>query len=324
MNKKLLTIIEIIIWLLITVGLIIFGTKTFNDYLNSRKVIEAIFKDVDSIMIGSPVRLMGVQVGHVAQIRPINDEVVLKIVITDTTAKIPQKIKVGVESYGLAGSRSIEILPLDLTEKDKNIKITEPIRLNSLFEVQKTFADIISDYSESVLGIIGDKSEKELNSIKNSTEKSKNKVETITNILDENTNNLLLTSTKVNAILTSQNKNFSFIEPLQKNNSSSLAQTNKKINDFSELLGRCISEDYTADWANTFQEMNQNTANLKPKMQTFTSKSIKYYHNMNNTSENLKSFSGFVNTKFNKEKINQLHSNILELKTKIQPEDEDL
>ena len=62
MKKRLYLILEIFIWLLIAGGLIFLGVGFIRDRVSQRPTYEVAFKDVDNLMVGAPVRMMGINV----------------------------------------------------------------------------------------------------------------------------------------------------------------------------------------------------------------------------------------------------------------------
>ena len=69
---------ELLLWLvvvffIVAVSTIIYlnGVKKANDYT-------IFMQDVDGLIVGSPVRMMGIEVGHVIKLEPTNEEVYVK------------------------------------------------------------------------------------------------------------------------------------------------------------------------------------------------------------------------------------------------------
>ncbi len=126
-NKNILYIThsgEFLIWLIIIFIIVALSTvalfvkeKSINDY-------NIFMPDVDGLIVGSPVRMMGIQVGHVTKIQPTNEEVFVKFILTDDSVKIPQGTVATVEFSGMAGSKSLELyLPDKNTYIEKNTPI---------------------------------------------------------------------------------------------------------------------------------------------------------------------------------------------------------
>ncbi len=80
--------------------------------------------DVDGLIVGSPVRMMGIEVGHVVKIKPVKDEVYVKFILTNPDVYIPQGTAVTVEFSGLGGSKSLELY---LPDKDTYLDGSVPV-----------------------------------------------------------------------------------------------------------------------------------------------------------------------------------------------------
>ena len=115
---------ELLLWLVII--LIITAFSTFN-YINKIKTdnnYNIYLPDVDGLIVGSPVRMMGIEVGHITKIKPTNEEVYVKFIIPDKSIVIPQGTVATVEFSGMAGSKSLELY---LPEKQTYINNDVPI-----------------------------------------------------------------------------------------------------------------------------------------------------------------------------------------------------
>lgn len=122
---------EILFWLIILLFITIFGLMFYYTKLkHTANEYRIYMPDVDGLIVGSPVRMMGIEVGHVTKIKPIKDEVYVRFVLHDKSIKIPQGTEATVEFSGMAGSKSLEVY---LPEKDKYIdeKQTPIIQVNS-------------------------------------------------------------------------------------------------------------------------------------------------------------------------------------------------
>ena len=122
---------------------------------NDENDYQVFLPDVDGLIVGSPVRMMGVEVGHVVKIKPVKDEVYVKFVLTNPDVYIPQGAKITVEFSGMAGSKSLELyLPNENTYIDKNtpiITVESPKRLHDalhlLDDMYKKIGSIINSFS---------------------------------------------------------------------------------------------------------------------------------------------------------------------------------
>ena len=115
---------ELLFWLVVI--LIITAFSTFN-YINKVKTdnnYNIYLPDVDGLIVGSPVRMMGIEVGHITKIKPTNGEVFVKFIIPDKSIIIPQGTVATVEFSGMAGSKSLELyLPDKQTFINKDVPI---------------------------------------------------------------------------------------------------------------------------------------------------------------------------------------------------------
>lgn len=127
-NRKIFKIThsgEFLFWLLIififvstsSMGFMFKERHDENDY-------QVFLQDVDGLIVGSPVRMMGIEVGHVTKIKPLKDEMYVKFVLTNPDVYIPQGTAVTVEFTGMAGSKSLELyLPQKGDYIDKSIPL---------------------------------------------------------------------------------------------------------------------------------------------------------------------------------------------------------
>lgn len=67
--------------------------------------------DVDGLIVGSPVKFMGVQVGYVDRIKILSNDVYVKVIITDKEVILPKGSVATVEFNGMGGSKSLEVYP---------------------------------------------------------------------------------------------------------------------------------------------------------------------------------------------------------------------
>lgn len=129
---KLFQWLEILIWLLIS-GLVLFGVKHYSYKKHHElKKYQIFLPDVDGLISGSSVRMMGVPIGYVESVQIVGDEVYVKFVLTEKDVTLPKGVIATVEFNGMAGSKSLEIYPPD-TESlagNKLIKVQSPKRLN--------------------------------------------------------------------------------------------------------------------------------------------------------------------------------------------------
>ncbi|MBQ7126099.1 MCE family protein [bacterium] len=146
---------ELLIWLLVvfaiisfvSLGAVVKDIKSDNDY-------QIFLSDADGLIVGSPVRMMGVEVGHVIKIKPLQDEVYVKFLLTNPDIVIPQGTGVTVEFSGMAGSKSLELyLPDKNTVVDNETSIlivSSPKRLHDALDLLDTMYKKITSIIYSV------------------------------------------------------------------------------------------------------------------------------------------------------------------------------
>lgn len=117
---------ELLFWLIILLGIVIL--TFFGHIFHSEKgsTYNIFMPDVDGLIVGSPVRTMGIEIGHVTKIKPVKDDVYVKFIITDQSVDLPQGTVATVEFTGLAGSKSLELyLPDHDTYIDPSVPLLE-------------------------------------------------------------------------------------------------------------------------------------------------------------------------------------------------------
>lgn len=114
---------ELLIWLIIVLipVIISFFCHVFHKELENEYKI--FMPEVDGLIVGSPVRAMGIEIGHVTKIEPMKDEVFIKFILTDKSVKLPRGTAATVEFNGMAGSKSLELY---LPDKDTYVDSTVP------------------------------------------------------------------------------------------------------------------------------------------------------------------------------------------------------
>lgn len=112
------------------------------------------FKDIDSIIKGSPVRFMGIIVGHVRNLQRGDDVILCEIFVTKPNTKIPDGAVAKVEYNGLGGSKSIEIMPPKTENPDvKGIVAAEALRINDMMEAFNDVREVLACIKQFVEGI---------------------------------------------------------------------------------------------------------------------------------------------------------------------------
>lgn len=140
-------IVEVFIWVLILFlisGGIMISKMNYRQNFNTYQMF---LPDVDGLINGSPVKIMGIQVGYVNQIDIVGEDVYVKFVITEKDVKIPHGSKATVEFSGLGGSKSLEIYPPD-SDKKHSDKLINPKSPKRIHDSMKTLYDMFDQIVE--------------------------------------------------------------------------------------------------------------------------------------------------------------------------------
>lgn len=132
-NIRVYAWVELLIWLII-VAAIVLGFR-YHHYKTQKefKNYQIFMEDVDGLIVGSPVRFLGVQVGHVKKIQILSTDVYIKFVITQKDLVLPPGAIATIEASGLGGSKAIEIYPPDKDNPtDRIVAVKEPTRLSKV------------------------------------------------------------------------------------------------------------------------------------------------------------------------------------------------
>lgn len=151
-NIRVYAWIEFVIWLII-VAVLVFGIRYHHQQsLKQYKHYQIFMSDVDGLIVGSPVKFLGVQIGYIKQIQIVSNEVYIKFIITQKDLVLPVGSIATVEFSGLGGSKALEIYPPNKENAtDKIIGVKEPTRLN---KVMGLFDDIFRDL-DSIFTTVG-------------------------------------------------------------------------------------------------------------------------------------------------------------------------
>ena len=154
--------IEAGIWICVIIIFAIFFVLFFNYYEKTYETHKIYMPDVDGLITGSPVNLMGIPVGYVTKTKIINDEeIIVKFKITDKNVQLQRGTVATVEFSGLGGSKSLELYPpasgkkitkeLLVNNNDDYILVERPKRLRDcftlLFQMYQKVMNIICSVS---------------------------------------------------------------------------------------------------------------------------------------------------------------------------------
>ena len=132
-NRKTALFIELIIWILFLI-LSFTGFYLYHQHLDKHYNHYQLFlQDIDGIIVGSPVKMLGITIGYVQELKPVNDTIFVDFVLTKKGMKIPKGSIATVEFSGLASSKSLEIYPptKKVSQDSPAIIIQRPRRLGA-------------------------------------------------------------------------------------------------------------------------------------------------------------------------------------------------
>lgn len=139
--------IEFAIWLII-IALCVFGIRYYHHKSQLQyKSYQIFMNDVDGLIVGSPVKFLGTQIGHVTKIQLVSSDVYsdiyVKFVITEKDLTLPTGAIATVEGSGLGGSKALEIYPPEDEVVEHIISTKESTRLGKVISLfKKMFKDI--------------------------------------------------------------------------------------------------------------------------------------------------------------------------------------
>ena len=149
--------IELLVWIIILIFITFITTVAIIRYHDSFESHKIYLPDVNGLIVGSPVNMMGVQIGYVTRTKIIKEDVILvKFKITNRSVHIPKNTVATVEMYGLGGSKSLELYPPHsnkminselMVSGNDYVLVERPKRLRDawtlLYQMYKTLMNII-------------------------------------------------------------------------------------------------------------------------------------------------------------------------------------
>lgn len=158
-KRRLMWIIELFVWLLVLLLIssgIMFAKYNYKKNFDTYQIF---LPDVDGLIVGSPVKFMGIQIGYVNQLNITGEDIYVNFIITDTNVKIPYGATATVEFSGLGGSKSLELYPPTKNTKNSSMFIVPqpPKRihdslglLNDMFETAVGIAYDVTHFMEKM------------------------------------------------------------------------------------------------------------------------------------------------------------------------------
>ena len=191
MKKHTLWLTEFLVWVLILFGVLFVGAYFYSVHIKKNYTYYAFFNDVDGLIKGSPVKMLGYQIGYVSNISLINnDDVFVTFVITEKDITMPDSMVATVEFTGMGGSKSLELTPADSKSKKNIISVTQPRRVQDIYVNQTVIAQNLVLMSAGFMKMANDRAVNTLKAfIKNPRELSE--FDTLIEDIDNQQNNLI-------------------------------------------------------------------------------------------------------------------------------------
>ena len=247
MKKSL--IIEIFLFLALLCVLGFLGTKILKHTFDIGKLYHVAFNDIDSIVIGSPVRILGVDIGHVTKIQTDSEKIYVDFVVTDDNVDLPQGTKATIEFFGIAGSRSIELTPPEKNSEEKGIVVSDPIRIGDAFSIMEEFLRAtmvsIAGLYQFAKGRTQDDAARDTENMLKATNEADDKIVDVTSVIQKGgakLHNGLFGTTKGMQRIYDETKVFNFAENVNrtkygvKMTSRSLKKIHRNISDLNKKL----------------------------------------------------------------------------------------
>lgn len=322
MKKFVFLLLELLAGLLLFCLLLFLGIDKYKEHINSHSSYTITFKDVDGLSVGSPVRLMGTQVGNVTSLELLDSEIYVTFRVSKKSIKIPDNSTASIQFTGLAGSKSLEIMPPNtkFSTSKKVILAEEPIRINSVMQVQTAIFESVLDFCQGMLAFLSKNSiettKKNLQTTsKYIQETNQDMDEAVKNIQDsgskisENTKEIQLFLNEQNKNLDSAYKSFDKLTKDQKlkNNMETIQTT---VENFSASTDIEKTNQKVSAVTNNLNEFNSNIKKFNQNLSKAKNHEVEYVSQLNKslqkTTDNLQ---GFVDSfKKNKSKSSEKNS----------------
>ncbi len=147
MKKKYIWITEIIIWFILIFGSI-FSFIIYTKIKDNEQNMYYIFvNDAGGLVQGSPVRLMGINIGYIKEVKIFDNKVFISFLVTQKDTVLPKKTTAIIEFYGLGGSTSLELMQ-DNSIESRDREIILPLntyRVKDLWDGQEAVANVMID-----------------------------------------------------------------------------------------------------------------------------------------------------------------------------------
>jgi len=291
MRKLFILLLEISIGILLLSLLLFMGIDKFRTHIYTHPSYIVTFKDVDGLSVGSPVRLMGKQVGNITKLELLDSEIYVTFRITEKATVIPDESIASIQFTGLAGSRSLEIMPKKrkLSTNKKMIYSREPVRINSILQAQTAIFENLLEFCRGIFAFFDknsiDSTEKNLKTTSEYMQESNQSMdETLKTIkksgsdLSKNTKEIKKFLNEHNQKIDSAYKSFNKLAKDQKlkNNMDNIQTTVENLSKSADNTNKKVSE-----VTNNLNNFNSNLKNFNQKINKVKNREIEYVSEIN-------------------------------------------
>lgn len=159
MNKKKIFLVECFLYAFIFAMIALLIFFLFKIFEVKKTSYDIVFRDVDGLSVGSPVKMSGLKIGYVDKITIVDDSVHVSFSVNQKDVFIPQGAHAVVEFYGLGGSKSLEIIPPDSSdERSAMIESLLPYKVSDYYnvsgEINRTLESISVKTSHNLDGFM--------------------------------------------------------------------------------------------------------------------------------------------------------------------------
>lgn len=304
MRKLFFLLLEVSIGILLFSLLLFVGIDKFREHICMHPTYSVIFKDVDGLSVGSPVRLMGKHVGNIIKLELLDSEIYVTFRITEENTIIPNKSIASIQFTGLAGSRSLEIMPLKRKSSinKKIIYSQEPVRISSIMEVQTAISENILGFCRSLFAFLTknsiDSTKKNLHTTSKYMQDSNRSMDDTLENIKKSGSNISKNTKEIKQFMNEQNKNidsaYKSFDKLAKdknlkNNMYGIQTTVENLSSSADTANKKVSE-----ITNNLNNFNSNLKNFNQKISKVKNREIEYVSEINNsiqkTTDNLQGF----------------------------------
>lgn len=127
---------------------------------NENQKITLYFRDASQLSMGAPVHYMGVDVGYVDKVVPLEDMVEVQVKMNHPDFRLPDGSTFTIQFNGLAGAKTLEVFPpaVDVTTVEnhfRNFETFDPIRIRDVFKTQQSVSEAFQLIYENTRHTLG-------------------------------------------------------------------------------------------------------------------------------------------------------------------------